>query len=326
MAETLKPSISAVMATYQAEDFIAEAIDSILAQTRPPDEVVVVDDGSTDATARILAGYGDRIRVISQENRGYPVAMNRAIQESLGDFVSPCGADDLWEPRKLEWQAQALDAHPEVGVLFGHAVFFGSVEGDHVRPTGTELLDGQGLLEDLLERNPINMPSAVIRRDLLDRLGWFTDGFVADDFEFFFHCLRADVCFYYEPRTLVRYRRHEHNITKNIAEMHEAWHLVRSWNADLIQDRSLLARTMARDLFTIGRAHVDEGNPVRGRKAIRESLRYTRGNTLYTYARALGWLVILSLPRSAKERVMQAFPDLRQAIYGLRNAWQRGLS
>jgi glycosyltransferase involved in cell wall biosynthesis len=321
-----EPSISAVLAAYQAEDFIGEAIDSILAQTRPPDEIVVVDDGSTDATARILESYGDRIRLIRQENRGYPMAMNRAIQEASGDFVAPCGADDLWEPRKLEWQAEALAQHTGVGVLFGHAVFFGFVEGDHVRPTGTGVLDGQALLEDLLVCNPINMPSAVIRRELLGQLGWFTDGFVADDFEFFFRCLRADVAFYYEPRTLVRYRRHEHNITRNIAEMHEAWHLVRLWNTDRIADRRLLARTMATDLFTIGRAHLDEGHPIQARRAIRSSLRYAGGNTIYTYARGLAWLAILSLPAGARERAAQALPWLRDAIHDLRGGGQEALS
>jgi glycosyltransferase involved in cell wall biosynthesis len=315
--ERPKPSISAVVATYQAQDFIADALDSILGQSCPPGEVVVVDDGSTDGTPGILASYGDRIRVIRQENRGYPMAMNRAIQESSGDFVAPCGADDIWEPHKLAWQIQALEEHPELGVLFGHAVFFGSVEGDHVRPTGSGVLDGRELMKDLLRTNPINMPSAVIRRELLDRLGWFTDGFLADDFEFFFRCLRAEVVFYYEPRTLVRYRRHEHNITRNIAEMHEAWHLVRSWNADLLGDDRLLARTMAQNLFTIGRAHINEGNLKAGRKAIRSSLRYARGNTIHTNARGLMWLAILSLPANSKAKLIEALPEMRRAIYGL---------
>jgi glycosyltransferase involved in cell wall biosynthesis len=313
---SVKPSISAVVATYEAEEFIAQALDSILGQTRPPDEVIVVDDGSTDGTARILDGYGDRIRVISQENRGYPMAMNRAIQEAGGEFVAPCGADDVWEPRKLEWQEQALAAHPEVGVLFGHAVFFGVIESDHVRPTGSGLLDRQTLAEDLFRTNPINMPSALIRRELLGRLGWFTDGFLADDFEFFFRCLRADVGFYYESRTLVRYRRHEHNITNNIPELLEAWYLVRASNADRIADRRLVAKTLSRDLFLIGRAHVNEGHLVQARRAIRRSLRHVRGNTVYTYVRSLAWVAILSLPLSANEQGVRALLGFRHAIHG----------
>jgi glycosyltransferase involved in cell wall biosynthesis len=314
MLTELRPTISAVVATYQAEGFIVDALDSILGQTRPADEVIVVDDGSTDGTARILESYGSRIRVIRQENRGYPMAMNRAIQEACGEFVAPCGADDIWEPSKLEWQAQTLAEHPEVGVLFGHAVFFGHVEGDHVRPVGSGVLDGQDLLKDLLHTNPINMPSALIRRELLGRLGWFTDRFLADDFEFFFRCLRADVPFYYEPRTLVRYRRHEHNITKSLPAIHEAMHLVRARNADRVGDRRLAAETMARDLFVIGRAHVDEGNRRRGRQAIRRSLRYTEGNTLYTNARAIAWIAILSLPAWASGRALQTLPRLRRGI------------
>ena len=143
------PSISVVVATYQAERWIGEALDSILGQTRAPDEVVVVDDGSTDGTAAILEAYGDRIRVVRQPNAGYPTAMNRAIRESHGSYVAPCGADDIWEPRKLEWQAEALVADPGLDVLFGHAVFFGRIEGDHVRPTSTGRLDGQELWQDL---------------------------------------------------------------------------------------------------------------------------------------------------------------------------------
>lgn len=320
-----EPSISAVIAAYQAEEWIGEALDSILGQTRPPDEVVVIDDGSIDGTTRILDAYGDRIRLIRQENTGYPVAMNRAIREASGEFVAPCGADDLWEPRKLEWQAETLAAHPELGVLFGHAVFFGQVEGDHERPTGSGLLDRQTLLEDMLGINPINMPSTLIRRELLGRLGWFTDGFLADDLEFFFHCLRADVGFYYEPRTLVRYRRHEHNITANNAALREAMHLVHSWNIDLITDPRLADRTMARDLFAIGRAHLNEGRPAQARQAIRRSLRYARGNSLYANARALAWIAILSLPSDARDRAGRALIELRRSVDRFRNGPHRAL-
>jgi glycosyltransferase involved in cell wall biosynthesis len=319
MPATSEASISAVIATYQAEEWIGEALDSILGQTRPPEEVVVVDDGSTDGTARILASYGDRIRVIEQENAGYPVAMNRAIRESSGAFVAPCGADDIWEPRKLEWQAEALARHPELGVLFGHAVFFGRFEGDHEGPTGSGVLDRGDLLEDFLRINPINMPSAVIRRELLDRLGWFRAGFVADDFEFFFNCLRAGVDFYYDPRSLVRYRRHEHNITSDPSEMHEAMHLVRAWNIDLIEDPRRAERAMAEDLFKIGRAHVNAGNQAKARRSIRRSLRYARGNSLYANARALAWVAILSLPSRSKDPT-RAFLGLRQAIRGSASA------
>jgi glycosyltransferase involved in cell wall biosynthesis len=243
--------------------------------------------------------------------------MNRAIKEASGEFVAPCGADDLWEPRKLEWQAEALMANPELGVLFGHAVFFGQFESDHVRPSQSGLLDGQTLSQDLFRTNPINMPSALIRRQLVGQLGWFTDRFLADDFEFFFRCLRADVSFYYEPRTLVRYRRHEHNITNDIPELLEAWYRVRAMNSDRISDRRLVAETLAGDLFSIGRAHVDHGHQAHARRAIRRSLRYRRGNSVYTYARGLAWIAVLSLPRRASDECVRVLLDLRRAARNL---------
>jgi glycosyltransferase involved in cell wall biosynthesis len=309
-----KPTISAVLAAYASEDWIGEALDSIVGQTSPPDEIVVVDDGSPDRTAEIVESYGDRVRLIRQENTGYPVAMNRAIQEAGGEFVAPCGADDVWESQKLEWQREAIEAHPGVGVHFGHAVFFGKVESDHERPTGAGILDRDELLSDLLRINPINMPSAVIRRDLFGPLGWFTDGSLADDFEFFFRCLRAEIDFYYEPRAVVRYRRHEHNITRNNAALREAMHVVHKLNADLIGDPDRVAKVMARDLFEIGRAYADEGDRVNARRAIRRSLRYTDGNGWYETGRALAWVACLSLPNGASELAVRALLGMRGTL------------
>ncbi len=297
------PTISVCIAAYNAEEWIAEALDSILAQTRPPDEVVVVDDGSTDGTAAVLAAYGEQIRVFHQENAGYPTTMNRAIRESTGDFVAPTGADDIWEPRKLEWQAEAIAAHPEVGVHFGHAVFFGRLEGDYERPSGTGVLDRQAFLRDLFRIYPINMPSTVIRRDLFDRIGWFRADFIADDAEFFFKCLRAEVEFLYEPRTLVRYRAHDVNITNNLAASRAGLHQVRAWNLDLLDDGGFGARAMAADHFRIGRAHVDEGRAREGRSEIARALRYWREESLYGNLRALVWVGLLSLPTAVGARL-----------------------
>lgn len=316
MSTRSKPTISAVLAAYASEDWIAEALDSILGQTSPPDEVVVVDDGSQDRTAEIIETYGDQVRLIRQENTGYPVAMNRAIREANGDFVAPCGADDIWESQKLEWQRQAIEDQPEVGVFFGHAVFFGQVDSDHERPTGTGVLDPEELLSDLLHINPINMPSAVISRALFGPLGWFTDGFLADDFEFFFRCLRAGVDFYYDPRSLVRYRRHDHNITRSNARVREAMHEVHKQNVDLIGDSDRVARVMARDLFEIGRTYADDGDRVQARRAIRKSLRYTDGNGWYERTRALAWIACLSLPGTGSELAVRGLLGLREGALG----------
>ena len=318
MSDNPAPTISAVVAAYQSEMFIAETLDSILRQTRPPDEVVVVDDGSTDATAPVLETYGNRVRVVRQENSGYPAAMNRAIREAHGDYVALCGADDVWEPRKLEWQLEALADHPEVGVLFGHAIFFGTVVGDHPRPSAVGRLDRHSLCQDLFLSCTINTPSAVIRRDLFDRLGWFRERFLADDYEFYYRCLRADVDFFYDPRTLVRYRRHADNITNDGHEMRRAWTAVRLANTDLVADPKVVRDVLGPELFRIGRRFVVEGCPREARWAFRRSLRYARGNIPSANARALAWLAILSLPGAVRTRIAGVLIDIARAFDTLR--------
>jgi glycosyltransferase involved in cell wall biosynthesis len=318
MTDRPKPSISAVVAAYQAERFIGEALESIVTQTRPPEEIVVVDDGSTDGTARELERFGDRVRVIRQPNRGYQAAMNRAIGEARCDFVALCGADDIWEPRKLAWQQEAIEAHPDVDVFFGHAVTFGRLEVDMVRPPDTGVLDSTRLLDALLCHNVIATPFVVMRRALFERLGPFVVDFEGDDYDYWFRCLRAGARFYYDPRLLGRYRRHESNLTNNLIGLYRAMNLVRFKHADLVEDRRLLRSVLARDFFRVGRLLVDDGRPREARQHFRRALRYASGTRGSKSARSLGWLAVLSLPEATREQGGHALVGLSRALEQLR--------
>src|SRR6266704_2554039 len=101
--------VSVLMAVCNGEAHVAEAIESSLRQSRPPDEIIVVDDGSDDGTPRVLAQYGDRIVRLSQPNRGQTVALNLALVVAAGDVSGFLDGDDLWCERKLERQLQALE-------------------------------------------------------------------------------------------------------------------------------------------------------------------------------------------------------------------------
>ncbi len=111
-------TISAIMPVYNGAATVAKALDSALSQTQPPEEIVVVDDGSTDATAEIVARFGPPVRCVRQANAGPAAARNRGIAEARGQWVAFLDSDDLWYPTKLQRQRELIAAAPDLGVVF----------------------------------------------------------------------------------------------------------------------------------------------------------------------------------------------------------------
>src|SRR5271168_1713419 len=95
-------SVSAIIVVYNCEQYVRFAVDSVLAQTRPANEVIVVDDGSTDGTRQVLESYKDKIKYVYQKNAGEPAARNTGMRHSSSDYVAFLDADDLWLPEKLQ--------------------------------------------------------------------------------------------------------------------------------------------------------------------------------------------------------------------------------
>ena len=112
--------VAVVIPAFNAEAFIGEALDSVLSQTRPPAEVLVVDDGSSDSTADVVAGYGARVRYVRQSNAGPTVARNHGVRLTTSPLIAFLDADDWWDERKLELQVSALEADPELGFVVTH--------------------------------------------------------------------------------------------------------------------------------------------------------------------------------------------------------------
>ncbi len=123
------PTISAIVPTYNRAGVIAQAIDSILSQVPAPDEVLVVDDGSTDDTAAVLAQYGDRIRVLTQPNGGAAAARNLGIREARGEWLAFLDSDDIWFPGRIETFLRDIEtAKDDVVAHVGNLVFEGTSE------------------------------------------------------------------------------------------------------------------------------------------------------------------------------------------------------
>jgi glycosyltransferase involved in cell wall biosynthesis len=157
--------ISVLIACYNAEAYVAEAIQSVLNQTSPAHEIIVIDDGSTDGTADVLAGFSRRTVVLRQSNQGVAAALNAGITHATGDAIAFLDADDLWTPGKLALQRDRLSAAPELDAVFAHMESFLSPE----LATTTPPLSA----EDAAGRPAPIKGTMLIRRTALDRLGHF---------------------------------------------------------------------------------------------------------------------------------------------------------
>lgn len=167
------PLISVVMPCFNAQDYLREAVDSVLSQTYGQVELIVVDDGSTDQSQNILKSYGDRIRVISQANQGPYPARNLGVNASRGELLAFLDADDWWSPDCLEKLHAALAAHPQAAVAYCGWQNIGKDGGrsDPYVPPDYELEDKAGRF--LRAASPWPIHAALVRRQVFDEVGGF---------------------------------------------------------------------------------------------------------------------------------------------------------
>jgi len=222
------PLVSVIVIFLDAERFIQEAIDSLLAQTYEAWELLLVDDGSTDGSTTIARRYAEqfpgRIRYLEHpdhQNRGMSSSRNLGIANANGQFIAFLDADDVWLPRKLELQVAALDARPEAGMVYGPTQWWYSWTGkpddlhrDFIHELGVApgtLLQPPALLTRFLRTEGISpcTCSVLVRGEIARRVGGFEESFrgLYEDQAFFAKvCLVAPV--FVSPECLARYRQH----------------------------------------------------------------------------------------------------------------------
>ena len=164
--EPPKPLISVLVSVYNAAPYVGEAIESVLAQTHRPLELIVVDDGSTDGSGDIVKAYGDDVRYEYHERLGIGAARNRAVELARGELFAFLDADDRFVPDKLERQLAQLDADPQLDMVFGHVREFISPD---VEPSALQSL------RQPVDDHPFRMPSLVlVRREAFFRAGLYS--------------------------------------------------------------------------------------------------------------------------------------------------------
>jgi hypothetical protein len=165
-------SVSVVIGSYNAEAWIRQTLDSVLAQTHGVSEIIVVDDGSSDATPTIVGSFGSAVHLLAEPHRGRP-HRNRGILASSGEFVAFVDADDWWQPTKIEKQLAAVAAQAAEWVVCD-SQWLDAETGRPGAPVG-EPVRGGDILESLFLNNFIVASTPLVRRRALDDVGYFDE-------------------------------------------------------------------------------------------------------------------------------------------------------
>jgi glycosyltransferase involved in cell wall biosynthesis len=207
-------TVSAIIPSYNAAKFLPEAIESVLAQTYPAFEIIVIDDGSTDNTGEVAARYSG-IRYIRQENQGLARVRSRGVRESRGDYLVFLDHDDRLFPNALEIGVNSLDAHPDCAFTFGICKL--------ITADGLALESGSSILETPFEtfnyqsmlRGRCLVPPATVmfRRSVFASIGEFDAALApVDDYDMYLRLAR-DFPIYCHNQVVAEYRQHPNSLT-----------------------------------------------------------------------------------------------------------------
>ena len=226
--------VSVVIPAYNCAQFAADALDSVFAQSHRPIEVIVVDDGSTDATAQVVGAYRD-VRYIGQTNRGPSAARNAGIGAAQGEYIAFLDADDVWMPKKLSQQIALLESCPQAGLAFANMRL--SSEGNDPELSMFEkynftarFFGHESLVVDapskLVRANFIPTSTVIARKRILIDAGGFDEKFrKAEDWDLWLRiALRSPIA--YTPDLLMLKRVHDVNTSRDAEGMNEAALLV----------------------------------------------------------------------------------------------------
>jgi glycosyltransferase involved in cell wall biosynthesis len=213
---------------FNAAATIASAIDSVLRQTETDLELIVVDDGCTDATTEIVTGCPDRrVRIVSQENQGLPAARNRGIAESRGTYVSFLDSDDLWLPDYLHQAASAIRTRENVGFAYTDAYAFDALTGKLRRggamvgssPPVPPPADPRAFLLELLERNFVYV-STTVPRQVLQAVGGFNETRTAsEDYDLWLRIVAHGFQAIHIPGRHALYRLHRGQMSRDVPNL-----------------------------------------------------------------------------------------------------------
>jgi len=219
------PQVSVIVPAYNAEPYLREALESVLVQTVPALEIIVVNDGSTDGTGDVadeFARVHPQVRVIHQENGGPSLARNAAIAAARGSFLTFLDADDAMVPSRIESQVGYLLTHPDTDIVIGSVDRIAEgVELD------SEFLRHEQIAED--RAKGINLMVMTARASVFAALGPFDPSYrLSEDWQWLVRAHTREVTVAFVPRREGRRRLHEHNVSSAVDDVrHQMFRVLR---------------------------------------------------------------------------------------------------
>ncbi len=202
---TKHPLVSIILPVYNCEKFIGEALESIFTDTYKPKEIIVVDDGSTDNSARIASGFTD-VKIISRKHKGVSVARNVGIKAAKGAYITFLDSDDIWIPDRLKYTIGYFSNHPNIEYVLGKQQMF--LENDCPKPPSIK--------QEWLD-NPQNGSGTcvlMVKKSCFDRVGLFNPDYnIGEDTEWLLRANEANIPMARIPLVIIKRRIHGANLT-----------------------------------------------------------------------------------------------------------------
>lgn len=290
-------SVSVIIPVYQSCTTIAETIESVLAQTHPVSEIIVVDDGSTDELDAVLKPYLNRIQLIRQKNAGAAAARNNGIRHATGEIIAFLDADDVWLPKKIELQLPLFD-DPNTALVFGNVYFFQNREVQNL--TYFDLFEPRNglVFSALFAQNFVPILSVLLRAEILKHTGMFDESIrYVEDYDLWLR-IAKEHRFDFISTPVAAYRISSTQISKNFTRAAEALLQLKERfflsAKDALENcpREVLNRGLFMKYLKLALCYLRDGNKSQARRVIERYRELNIANTDYLLFRVLVWLPI----------------------------------
>ena len=208
-----QPLVSVIIPAFNSWEFLAEAVSSVRAQSYEPLEIIIIDDGSTDETAALIASLGQDIKAASQPNQGPAAARNHGLKKARGKFIAFLDADDQWTEGKLTSQVRRLFGEPGLDAIIGatQRVQAASTNSTNASNDGLEAVGPVWML--------FGLGAGLFRREVFTRVGTFDESMrQGEDVDWFMRAREAGIQIGISNDVAQLYRIHENNTTRDLAD------------------------------------------------------------------------------------------------------------